>query len=81
MADGRDEFPGLFPLDMLLGPGVEEEIALGVFQDECTQGIFCLFASFSCEIAQRPALPAAGGSGIVSEMEKAQSQNQLILTL
>jgi hypothetical protein len=34
LADGGDEFPGLSPLDMLLGPGIEEEIALAVFQDE-----------------------------------------------
>jgi hypothetical protein len=34
MADGRNEFPGLSPFDVLLSPGVEEEIALAVFQDE-----------------------------------------------
>jgi len=34
MADGRDEFPGLSPIDGLLGLGVDDEIALGLFQDE-----------------------------------------------
>ena len=34
LADGCDEFPGLSSFDMLLGPGVEKEIALGIFQDE-----------------------------------------------
>lgn len=34
LADGCDEFPGLSPLAVLLGPMVEREIALGVFQNE-----------------------------------------------
>lgn len=34
LADGCDEFPGLSPLNMLLSPWVEEEIALAVFQYE-----------------------------------------------
>lgn len=34
LADGRDEFPGLSPLDVLLDPGVEEEIVMRLFEGE-----------------------------------------------